>query len=445
MATSPTGSPTVPPKRGLIFRHHDFRWFWTGQSISVIGTQVTAVALPLVAALTLGTGAGGVSLIATASYLPNVLLPLFAGHWLESRRRRRIMIAADLMRAVLLALIPLAAVLDKLSLALLVAVAFGVGSASVMFDVGSFAYMPGLVTEDELPAANQAMQGSSTGAQVAGPGVAGLLVQLAGPAASIAIDSVSYLASVFGLAAARQAEPPPEVDERSQPGILEGLRRILINPILRALTLHAAIFNMSGQILTVNLVVWLVKQRHLSAGGYGLALSAAGVGAFFGTMMALRLAARLGYGHAFAASLVLSTGTPLLLATFPFHGYPLGVAVGAVELIMGVGLGSANVLSVTLRQVVAPRGSLARTNGGYRLLIYGVIPFGSALGGIIGQFASSRTGVAVGTIGMTISAIPMVRRQVRTLRDPKDARRFVEQAAANDATVPVPTGVSAES
>lgn len=446
MSMSSNGSANAAPKqRGLILRHHDFRWFWAGQSVSVIGTQVTAVALPLVAALSLGAGAGGVSLIATASYLPNVLLPLFAGHWLESRRRRRIMIAADILRALLLALIPLAWAIDRLSLALLVAVAFGVGSASVMFEVGSFAYVPSLVGEDDLPAANQAMQGSSTGAQVAGPGLAGLLVQVAGPAASIAIDAVSYLASVFGLSAARQPEPAPEVDERSPTGILEGLRRILINPILRALTVHAAIFNMSGQILTVNLVVWLVKERQLSAGGYGLALSAAGVGAFFGTMMALRLAARLGYGHAFAASLVLSTGTPLLLATFPFHGYALGLAVGAVELVMGVGLGSANVLSVTLRQVVAPRGSLARTNGGYRLLIYGVIPFGSALGGIIGQLAGSRTGVAVGTIGMTISAIPMVRRQVRTLRDPKDARRVVEQAAAADVALPAPGEVSVES
>lgn len=436
MASSTTDTDT-PQRRGLIFRHHDFRWFWAGQSTSVVGTQVTAIALPLVAALSLGAGAGGVSVVATASFLPNVLLPLFAGHWLESRRRRRIMIAADILRAMLLALIPLAWAVDMLSLTLLAVVAFGVGAASVMFDVGSFAYMPSLVTEEDLPAANQAMQGSATAAQVAGPGVAGLLVQAVGPVPAIAIDSASYLASVFGLAAARTPEPPPERDPSMPTGILEGLRRILVNPILRALTLHAAIFNLFGQVLTVNLVVWLVKERHLSAGGYGLALSAAGVGAFFGTMLSLRLAARLGYGHTFAVSLALSTGAPLLLATFPFSGYALGLAVAAVQLVSGLGLGSANVLSVTLRQVVAPRGSLARTNGGYRLLIFGVIPFGSAMGGVIGHLFGSRTGVAVGAIGLTISAIPMVRRQVRTLRDPKDARRLVAEAGRDGAAAPV--------
>ncbi len=450
MAMSPNGNADAAPKRrGLIFRHHDFRWFWAGQTISVVGTQVTAVALPLVAALTLGSGAGGVSVIATSAYLPNVLLPLFAGHWLESRRRRRIMIAADILRALLLALVPLAWALDKLSLGLLAAVAFGVGSASVMFDVGSFAYMPSLVTEDDLPAANQAMQGSGTAAQVAGPGVAGLLVQLAGPAMAIVIDSASYLVSVFGLSAARSPEPPPELNADLPAGILEGLRRVLINPILRALTLHAAIYNLSAQILTVNLVVWLVKDRGLSAGGYGLALSATGLGAFVGTMMALRLARRLGYGHAFAASLVLSTGVPLLLATLPFRGLALGLAVACIQLVAGAGLGSANVLSVTLRQVVAPRGSLARTNGGYRLLIFGVIPFGSALGGILGQLIGSRAGVAIGTVGLTISAIPMVRRRVRTLRDPKDARRLVERLDAdvpvqlpNTAQTPVQSGIA---
>ena len=446
MATSTTGSASPAARqRGLIFRHHDFRWFWAGHSLSVLGTQVSAIALPLVAALTLDTGAGGVSVIATAAFLPNVLLPLFAGHWLESRRRRRIMIAADILRTILLALVPLAWALDLLTLPLLVAVAFGVGMASVMFEVGSFAYMPSLVTEDELPAANQAMQGSGTAAQVAGPGVAGLLVQAAGPAAAIAIDSASYLASALGLAAARQPESAPPVDDTVPTGITEGLRQVLVNPILRALTLHAAIFNLFAQVLTVNLVVWLVKDRGLSAGGYGLALSAGGVGAFFGTMIALRLARRLGYGHAFVAALTLSTGAPLLLATFPFHGYALGAAVAAVQLVSGIGLGSANVLSVTLRQVVAPRGSLARTNGGYRLLIFGVIPFGSALGGVVGQLFGSRTGVALGTIGLTISAIPMISRRVRTLRDPQDARRVVGETGRGHGPVPAPAEVLTDS
>lgn len=146
-------------------------------------------------------------------------------------------------------------------------------------------------------------------------------------------------------------------------------------------------------------------------------------------MLSLRVAARLGYGHTFAASLAFSTTTPLSLAVLPFHGKALGAALAAVELVSGIGLGSANVLSVTLRQIVAPRGSLARTNGGYRLLIFGVLPAGTALGGLIGQQFGSRTGVAAGTVGLTISALPMFGRRIRSLRDPKDARQHPAQLA----------------
>jgi MFS family permease len=416
-------------RAGLLRRDRDYRWFWMGQTVSVFGTQVTALALPLVAALTLGAGAGGVSIVATASYLPNVLLPLFAGNWLERRRRRRIMILADVVRAAALAVVPLAFAVDVLSLGLLAVVAFVVGAASVVFDVGSFAYVPTLVEEDDLPGANRAMQGSLTAAQVAGPGVAGLLVQLAGPARAVGVDAISYLASIFGIAAARRPEPPPVPDDGPS-GVLEGLRRILVNPFLRALTAHAALYNAAAQILLVNLVVWVVRDRGASPGVYGLALSAGGAGAFLGTMLALRLAARLGYGRAFATSLLFSTGLPLLIAPLPFYGAALGVALAVLQFGSGAGLGSANVLSVTLRQVVAPRGSLARTNGGYRLLIYGVIPVGSALGGILGQGLGTRVGVAIGAVGLAISALPMMRRRIRSLRDPKDARQRAAEATA---------------
>ncbi|MFL6138096.1 MAG: MFS transporter [Frankiaceae bacterium] len=422
-------------RRSLVRRNADFRWFWGGQSISVLGTQVTAVALPLVAALTLGTGAGGIGLIATASFLPNALLPLFAGNWLDTRRRRSAMVGADVVRALALAVVPISYALDAVSIPLLVVVAFIVGSASVVFDIGGFAYVPSLVDEDDLLKANRAMQGSSTAAQVGGPGVAGVLVQLMGPAVAILVDSISYVASVFGLLAARRPEPMPE-PVQVRLGIFEGLRQVVRNPFLRALTTHAAVYNASGQIFVVNIVVWMVKERHVPVGVYGVALSAAGAGAFLGTMMALRLAERLGYGRAFASSLVLSCGAPLVVALLPMHGVALGLGVGAVMVVSGTGLGSANVLSTTLRQVVTPRGSLARTNGGYRFLIFGVIPIGSALGGVIGQVLGSRWGVGIGTMGLTVSAFPMWTRRMRALRDPADAKQQV--AGLDQVGQPVP-------
>jgi len=420
---------------GLVRRHRDFRWFWAGQTVSVMGTQVTAVALPLTAALTLQAGAGAVGVIAAATYLPNVLLPLMVGHWLENRRRRPAMIGADLVRAGTLTLVPVAYVGHFLSLPLLAGVAFAVGAASVVFDVASFAYIPGLVDESDLAAANRAVQGSETAAQTGGPGIAGVLVQWLGPAVAVLVDSASYLASVTGLVGARQPEPAPPPGARHT-GIMDGVRLLLRNPYLRALTAHAATYNAFSQVLMVNLVIWLVKDRTVGVGLYGAALTAAGAGAFLGTMSVLRMIGKVGYGRAYVLSLVLFTGVPLLLAPLPLSGTALGVAVGVLMLVSGVGLGGANVLSTTLRQAAVPKAALARSIGSYRLLIFGVIPFGSGLGGLIGETFGSRVGVGIGTLGMALSALPVALGRTRRLRDPKDARPPAEPEAV---AVPVLT------
>ncbi|TCO60851.1 MFS transporter [Actinocrispum wychmicini] len=407
--------------RGLIRRHRDFRWFWSGQAVSVMGTQVTAVALPLVATLLLDARAGAVGAIAAATYLPNVVVPMLAGHWLETRRRRPALIGADVVRALALAVVPLSVLLGFLSLPLLVVVAFVVGAASVVFDVGSFAYVPGMVDDDDLPRANQALEGSLTVAQVAGPGFAGVLVQWLGPAVAVLVDSASYIASLVGITAARRPEPEPVVDSTERRKVLAGLRHLLGNPVLRALTIHAGVYNVGSQILMVNLLVWLVSDRQVSVGVYGLGLSAAGAGAFVGTMSVLRVSGRIGYGWTYVLALLLFTGVPLVLAALPMSGTALGVAVSAVWVVAGVGLGGANVLSTTLRQAAVPKAALARSIGTYRFLIFGVIPLGSAAAGVIGETFGSRTGVAVGTVVMALSAVPMVRREVRGLHDPQDA------------------------
>ena len=409
----------APFRDSLLRSEHDFRWYWAGQTISYVGTHVSAIALPLIAALTLNSGAGGVSAVATAAFLPNLLFPLVVGHWLEARAKSPVMVVADVVRAVLLAAVPVAYAVDALSLPLLVGAAFLIGTASVVFDIAGFAYLPTFVAQQRLPNANRALQGSASVAQVGGPGLGGLIVQLVGPPAALAADAVSYLASAVGVAAAPRREPAGSEIEHAR--ALDGVRLLLRNLYLRALTVHAAVYNAASQILTVNLIVWAVQVRDVSVAMYGLALSGGGVGAFAGTMAALRLAERRGYGRAFAVSLLLSTGPPLLLAALPFRGVTLGLVLAGILCVAGVGLGSANVLSTTLRQVIIPPTQLARTTGGYRLIMYGSIPLGSATAGVLGATFGSRAGVAIGTIGLAASALPMLTRAVRTLRNPGDA------------------------
>jgi len=404
--------PSIRP--GLLRSDRDFRWYWSGQTASFVGSQVTVTALPLIAALTLDVGPGGVGAVATASWLPNMVLPLLVGHWLERRGKRRVMVTVDLVRAAALLVVPAAYAADRLSLALLAAVAFVVGVGNVFFEIGGFAYVPTLVPRDRLSEANRAMQGSSTIAQVGGPGLAGLLVQAVGAPFAVVLDALTYLASVAGIRAARRPEPPVHASHRGR--FRDGLALIARDPYLRPLTAHAAVFNFGGQVFVVNLVIWITRDHHVAPGVYGAALAAGGAGAFIGTMVALRLADRLGYDRAFLASLGVSCGVPLLTAAMPWSGATLGVGLAALQLTACIGLGSANVLSTTLRQTVIPPGQLARTVGAYRAINFGIIPVGTALAGVVGEAFGSRVGVAVGTVVMAASALPMLASAIRRLR-----------------------------
>lgn len=404
-----------------LLRHDaNFRWYWLSQTLSLGGSQVTALALPLVVAISLDGGPAAVSTVATAAFLPNLIFPLFAGHLLERRRKRQVMIWTDALRAVVLLVVPLAWLTDNLSIPLLAVVAFVSGTLSVFFDISGFAFIPTLVSEERLAEANQAVQGSATVAQVAGPGLAGLIVQAFGAPLALLIDAASYVASIFGLSRVRGGE------DRIEPGqdtgrMRDGVMLLMRNVYLRALTVHAALYNAAAQILTINLVIWAIQVRDLSAGAYGLALSCSGVGALVGTLMAMRVLTRLTFGRAFAAALCFSTGAPLLIALIPGSGLAFGIALGAIHLVSGLGLGVANVLSTTLRQIVVPKGQVARTNGGYRFLMYGSIPIGSVLGGVVGSVFGSHVGVALGTILLAVSAVPMFIPRVRRLVAPQEA------------------------
>jgi predicted MFS family arabinose efflux permease len=245
-----------------------------------------------------------------------------------------------------------------------------------------------------------------------------VLVQTLGAPVALLCDAAGYLASAFSLNRTRGGDDHI-APQRGQ--VRDGILLLLRNVHLRALTMHAALYNAAAQILTINLVIWAIQQRGLSAGAYGLALSCAGVGAFAGTMLATRVLRRLSFGGTFATALCFSTGAPLTIPLIPGSGPPFAIALGAIQLVSGLGLGCANVLSTTLRQIVVPKDQVARTNGGYRFLMFGSIPIGSVAAGILGSTFNPHLGVTVGAIGLAISALPMLTPRVRRLAEPQDA------------------------
>ncbi|GAA1870449.1 MFS transporter [Asanoa iriomotensis] len=331
------------------------------------------------------------------------------------------MIAADLFRAIALATIPVAYMLDALSLPLLIAVSLMIGAATVVFDIGAFAYLPSLVPERDLGAANRAMQGSATVTSIGGPGLGGFLVNALGAPIALIVDAVSFVASAVGVAAARRAEPRQGVDARPR-GFTTGIRILLGNPALRNVTASIGIFNAANQAFLVNLVIWAVTENGVTASLYGLIFTVGGVGAFIGTVIVVHIARRLGHGRAMAALMVVAGPVPLLMAILPFHGTELALYLMAFEFVISVALGGFNVLSPTLRQSAVAYGDLARVEGVYRFVIYGSMPLGSAVGGILGTALGSHVGLILAGCGNVLVMPLIARPSILRIRDPREAR-----------------------
>src|ERR671930_1113114 len=182
-------------RRPSLWRHRDFMKLWTAESISQLGSQVSLLALPLIAISVLHVSTFEVGLLSTMEFLPFVLVGLPAGVWVDRLRRRPVLIAGDLGRALALGSIPLAYALHALTIGQLYAVGFVTGVLTVFFDVAYQSYLPSLVEPDQLVEGNAKLEVSSSGASIAGPGLAGGLIQLVGPAVAVLADAASFAAS----------------------------------------------------------------------------------------------------------------------------------------------------------------------------------------------------------------------------------------------------------
>lgn len=317
----------APAAPAGLFRDSDFRRLWTADAVSQAGTAVTLLALPLVAIGTLHADAFQAGLLVAFEYLGFLLLGLPAGALVDRTRGRRVMIAGDLGRAALLGSVPAAAWLDALSLTQLYAAAFGLSVCTVFFDVAAQSQLPRLVEPDRLVEANVRIEAGRTLTQAAGPGAGGALVGVLTAPFAIVLDAVSYLASAALLARIRRPDAVPGAGD-AVPGdaargtarslgddIAEGLRFVLGNRLLRALTLGSALSNLFGTMGAAMLLVLLAGELGLSPFLCGLVFTAEAAGGFLGSLLTTRIARRLGQGPAMCAAVV--TSGVLWLAAVP--------------------------------------------------------------------------------------------------------------------------------
>jgi predicted MFS family arabinose efflux permease len=419
--------PSTPP---LLHSHRSFRDFWTGQTISLFGDEITLLALPLLAILELDAGPAQVGLLSAAALAPNLLFSIHLGAWADRRHHRRaLMVAADLGRAALLLTIPLAALLGVLTLAQLYVVAFAAGSLSVLFAVAYNVVFVSLVERDEYVAASSLLNGSRAVAITAGGGIGGLLVHwLTAPFALFA-DAFSYLASAFFVDRAKAEEAPPD-HEQEHGGLAAGARYIARTPLIRASLLAAATLNLFNLAFYGLFVLYATESLDVSPGALGTVIAIGGVGSLVGILITGRLSRRIGLGRALVLGFVL-TPAPLLLVPAAAGTPHLVVPLLAVaEFFNGVGLMVLDVGLGALYAAAVPDPLRARVSGAFLLVNYGVRPIGALGGGLLAAAIGLQTTMWVTAIGALLGVLWLLPSPMPQLRDLPEAALDSDSAPA---------------
>jgi MFS family permease len=421
------------PRRSL-WRHGDFMKLWTAETISQLGSQVTLLALPLVAITVLDASAFQVGLLGTVEFAPFVLVGLPAGVWVDRLRRRPVLIAGDLGRAAALLSIPVAYQLDALTIGQLYAVGFVTGVLTVFFDVAYQSYLPALVEPDQLLEGNSKLEISRSGAQIAGPGLAGGLIDLVTAPVAVLADALSFALSAAFVGAIRRGEAAPQrapAHERRgsmRREMAEGLRYVLGHRLLRPIAACTATANLFNAVVYAVVILYMVRQLGLRPAAIGLVFAAGNVGFLAGAIVSGRLAARTGIGRAIVVGEAVGALGALAIPLAPRQAaVPLLVAGMAVSTFGGTVY---NVNQVSLRQAITPARLHGRMNATMRFMVWGTLPLGSLLGGALGTAIGLRPTLWVGAAGGLVAVLPVALSPVRSLAAIADAMPVHQGAQA---------------
>jgi MFS family permease len=399
-----------------------FRRYWSAHTVSLFGDQVSLLALPLVAVLTLDADAADMGYLTALALAPNLLFALHAGAWVDRRgRRRQIMVVADLGRAALLCSVPLAYALDVLTIAQLYGVAFAVGTLTVLFGVSDASLFQTIVPRDRFVEASSLLNGSRAFSFVAGPTASGLLVQALSAPGALLVDAASYVASGAFLTRIHPDEPSPD-SERG--GVLAGLRWVARSAVVGRTLVATATINFFNFVFFALLVLYATRTLGVSPAALGLVLGAGAVGGLLGAVATPRITHRIGVGPALVAGCVVFTA-PLLLVPLARGADTVVLAcLFLAEFGSGFGVMLLDISAGSLFAAVIPHRLRSRVEGAYTFVNYGVRVLGSLAGGLLGSAIGLRPALWVGATGALLGVLWLVPSPVPRLRqlpEPEDA------------------------
>jgi MFS family permease len=400
----------------ILRENRNFRRYFIGQSISMLGDQVSLIALPLTAVLALDASPAQMGALLTIALIPNLIFALHAGVWIDRRgRRRQVMLATDLGRGVLIATVPAAYALGHLTWAQLYVVAFLSGTLSVFFFVAYGAFFQVVVPRKDYVAANSLIHGSRAFSFLAGTSLGGVLVQvLRGPYA-LALDAVSYLWSAFFLGRIDAEEPPGASHESG--GLLSGVSWIRRNAVIRAELLGVATLNLFNFMFFALFLLYATRDLGVRPATLGIVLGAASIGTLSGSFVTARISRRIGVGPTFIIGCFLFPA-PLILVPAAGGPYWLVLALLFVsEFLSGIGLMLLDIMAGTITAGTVPTALRSRVSGAFMVVNYGVRPLGTTLGGILGTVIGVRSTLWIATVGALLGLAFLLPSPIPHMRD----------------------------
>jgi MFS family permease len=412
-----------------VWRNRQFRRIWVASTVSSFGSEVAEIALPMLALLTLSASAVEVGLLRVAQFLPFLLATLPLGVLVDRRRRHRLalMVSADLGRFMLIAAIPITIWLGVARIELIYVLMFCAGVLTVLYQIADFALLPSVVEPAQLVDANGKISAGQSANEIGGRGAAGLLVQAISAPAAIAVNAVAFLVSGLTLrnVTSNQAGSIDDEPRRSVwTEVGDGLALAVRHRVVRALLGEATTFNLFNELFIVGLLIYAVRELGLGPAAVGLVFTAGGVGSFVGAWFGARLTARFGYGRVLLIMLILGNTAPLGVALTHYAAEAAPAVLCGVFVVMGVGIGVANVHAVTLRQTAVPERLRGRVNAAYRLISWGAVPFGAALGGYLAGRAGAEETMLAGAIGVSLATLWVACSPVPGLRTVQEASSY---------------------
>jgi MFS family permease len=432
MMTSPEHDRPPQAERDL-WRHADFLRLWAAQAVSAFGSRITRTALPVIAVITLGQPESMIGVLGAMQLVPGIALAMVAGGVVDRGHKRRILIAADAIRAALVASLTVAWALDALVMPHVILVGAGVGAATALFQITDVAYLPQLLGRRRLAEGNAKLETTEAIAEITGPASAGVLIAVFGAPLAVVIDAASYVWSALLLGRIRgdarpespaRSEPPAQPELGSEAAVLRtgadfriGVRAVFGHPVVRPIILSLMMWSVSGGFFVALYTPFCLRTLGLSTKPFGVIVGMGGIGSLAGAILARGLMRRLGIGRTLLVTSTLSLACTLCIPIAAgCASRTAAIGFLAAHQLFGDGLAVAFVIvAVTVRQTLLPRDVLGRAGAAIYVATTGVLVISSLIAGGLASWIGIRAAVWIGMlVGLTA---PLLLWPVRRIRD----------------------------